>query len=132
MMRLAIHDDFLPCLHLVHMYVQVDLFLSENNFTSIPQAVLGMTQLAKLSIACCSINEVPDGLSNVSTLKFLDLSFNNLTCLPGTLSKLTQLNALNVSFNPLNSFPEVGWVFVDWVLKGSSGTMSCACRSCTC
>jgi len=36
----------------------VDLFLSENEFTHIPRALLGMRQLAKLSIACCKIKEV--------------------------------------------------------------------------
>eukprot|EP00983_Pelagomonas_calceolata_P072361 1151681-Pelagomonas_calceolata.AAC.4 len=36
----------------------VDLFLSENEFTRIPRALLGMGQLAKLSMACCKLQEV--------------------------------------------------------------------------
>jgi len=36
----------------------VDLFLSENKFTHVPSAILGMKQLAKLSIACCKLQEV--------------------------------------------------------------------------
>ncbi|KAG2436697.1 hypothetical protein HXX76_006225 [Chlamydomonas incerta] len=86
----------------------VDLFLSENEFEKVPVAVLGMSQLAKLSMACCRLAEVPDALGSVATLKFLDLSFNALKGLPDGLSRLTQLNALNVSFNPLGpAFPPV-------------------------
>ncbi|GFR44942.1 hypothetical protein Agub_g6030, partial [Astrephomene gubernaculifera] len=85
----------------------VDLFLSENLFERLPVAILGMSQLAKLSMACCRLAEVPDALGSVETLKFLDLSFNRLRCLPSGLSRLTALNALNVSFNPLDAFPPV-------------------------
>ncbi|EFJ43577.1 hypothetical protein VOLCADRAFT_96185 [Volvox carteri f. nagariensis] len=85
----------------------VDLFLSENLFERVPVAVLGMSQLAKLSMACCRLREVPDALGSVATLKFLDLSFNQLSSLPDGLSRLTALNALNVSFNPLTGFPPV-------------------------
>jgi leucine-rich repeat protein SHOC2 len=56
----------------------VDLFLSENLFQTIPQAVLGMKQLSKLSIACCQLKEVPPELSAVASLRFLDLSFNKV------------------------------------------------------
>jgi hypothetical protein len=41
-----------------------------------------MSQLAKLSIACCKLVEVPPGLGKVVSLRFLDLSFNDLTDLP--------------------------------------------------
>ncbi|GLI66638.1 hypothetical protein VaNZ11_010474 [Volvox africanus] len=85
----------------------VDLFLSENLFEKVPIAVLGMSQLAKLSMACCRLKEVPDALGSVGTLKFLDLSFNELRALPEGLSRLTALNALNISFNPLTGFPPV-------------------------
>ncbi|GLC42496.1 hypothetical protein PLESTF_000760700 [Pleodorina starrii] len=85
----------------------VDLFLSENAFERVPVAVLGMSQLAKLSMACCKLREVPDALGSVATLKFLDLSFNQLRGLPDGLSRLTALNALNISFNPLSGFPPV-------------------------
>lgn len=64
-------------------------------------------QLAKLSIACCRLKEVPADIGNMSTLRFLDLSFNELTTLPASMARLHQLNALNVSFNPLASFPQV-------------------------
>lgn len=47
----------------------VDLFLSENEFDKVPTAVLAMTQLAKLSMACCKLKEVPDALGGVATLK---------------------------------------------------------------
>ena len=58
-------------------------------------------QLAKLSIACCRLREVPDGLAAVTSLRFLDLSFNELSDLPASLAKLSSLMALNLSFNPL-------------------------------
>jgi Leucine-rich repeat (LRR) protein len=41
-----------------------------------------MSQLAKLSIACCKLVEVPPGLGKVVSLRFLDLSFNDLNDLP--------------------------------------------------
>ncbi|PNH11205.1 Leucine-rich repeat protein SHOC-2 [Tetrabaena socialis] len=46
----------------------VDLFLSENLFEAVPVAVLGMSQLAKLSMAACRLAEVPDALGGVATL----------------------------------------------------------------
>uniref|UniRef100_A0A7S0UT17 Leucine-rich repeat-containing protein 40 n=1 Tax=Polytomella parva TaxID=51329 RepID=A0A7S0UT17_9CHLO len=85
----------------------VDLFLSENQFSRIPEAVLGMRNLAKLSVSCCRLKSVPDGLGRVATLKFLDFSFNNLSTLPHSLATLSGLTALNVSFNPLTNFPSV-------------------------
>jgi len=85
----------------------VDLFLSENEFTRIPRALLGMGQLAKLSMACCKLQELSEELGNINSLRFLDVSFNELQDLPESLSKLTSLNALNISFNPLQTFPKV-------------------------
>lgn len=41
-----------------------------------------MSQLAKLSMACCQLKEVPAEISKVSSLRFLDLSFNNIHTLP--------------------------------------------------
>lgn len=41
-----------------------------------------MSQLAKLSIACCRLREVPADLGQVVSLRFLDMSFNELTTLP--------------------------------------------------
>eukprot|EP00198_Chlamydomonas_reinhardtii_P010055 XP_001699392.1 predicted protein [Chlamydomonas reinhardtii] len=48
----------------------VDLFLSENEFEKVPVAVLGMSQLAKLSMACCRLAE---GVGEMRRLEGLQL-----------------------------------------------------------
>ncbi|XP_076900003.1 TMV resistance protein N-like isoform X2 [Bidens hawaiensis] len=58
--------------------------------------VTGLTNLTHLSMANCSVSQVPVEIANLVSLKKLDLSLNPFCSLPDTLSNLSQLLYLNI------------------------------------
>lgn len=47
----------------------VDMFLSENPLTEVPASLCGMSQLAKLSLAACQLQALPDAIGGLQGLR---------------------------------------------------------------
>ncbi|KAK1420496.1 hypothetical protein QVD17_22144 [Tagetes erecta] len=65
-------------------------------FPHLIMKVKGLTNLAHLTMACCSVRQVPNKIGRLVSLKELDLSGNTFYRLPDTLSNLSQLVDLNI------------------------------------
>ena len=76
-------------------------------FTSVPDAILGLTALTYLNLGFNQLASLPTGaFDHMTQLTSLDLSGNDLSSLPaGIFDHLPTLTSLNLEYNDLTSLP---------------------------
>lgn len=86
-----------------------DLYLGNNNLTSLPIEIGKLVNLQYLSIPFNPITNLPKEIGQLSNLQRLDIIFNSLTSLPSEIGDLSQLTTLNLGYNQIASLPkEIG------------------------
>ncbi|KAF8413904.1 hypothetical protein HHK36_001900 [Tetracentron sinense] len=81
-----------------------ELYLRRMQLRETPLDLLSMQQLRILDLSQNSLQLIPEGFKNLTSLTELDLSNNNITALPPELGLLeTSLQALRIDGNPLRS-----------------------------
>ncbi|XP_071951286.1 DISP complex protein LRCH3-like isoform X2 [Antedon mediterranea] len=83
----------------------VDVDLSKNRFTELPEEICDYLSLENLNCYKNVLKSIPPSVNKLSSLTFLNLSRNQLTILPSELCNLS-LEVLIVSNNKLVSLPE--------------------------
>jgi internalin A len=81
------------------------LFLSENRFKAIPDAILGCSTLKSLSLSDNPLGEVSERISCMTQLESLELAFTGLQRIPPSLYLLSRLENLDLSDNLLKEVP---------------------------
>lgn len=84
----------------------LELNLSFNHLTEIPEAIGNLTTLQVLDLNRNYIVRLPESIGNLTSLKELDLSFNKLVSLPESIGNLTSLQELYLQYNELIRLPE--------------------------
>lgn len=89
----------------------VDLDLSFNSFTEIPQPIFGLTRLEKLDMSHNDITEVSEKIGQLANLQELNLAGNILNNFPVEIAKCRRIQKLDLSgkFHPrgeIKIFPE--------------------------
>ncbi|MCV6638838.1 hypothetical protein [Candidatus Albibeggiatoa sp. nov. NOAA] len=83
----------------------IGLSLSQLKLAQIPNAVLLLKNLQKLSIIGNDIEILPTSFGQLQNLTYLDLSFNQLKKLPASFGQLQNLSSLFLNKNPLQALP---------------------------
>lgn len=84
-----------------------ELYLSQNQFSSLPKSFEKMNELRLFSASRNNFQTVPESLLSLSKLEVIDLGSNNLKSLPDNISALKNLEVLSIQSNPdLNTLPE--------------------------
>ena len=73
-----------------------------NPLIQLPTCIRTLKNLITLQANDCQLNEVPEWISEVSTMESLFLEFNNLIDLPNSLGESFGLASLDLDGNPLN------------------------------
>jgi internalin A len=85
------------------------LVVHENQLTSLPPAIVKLTNLARLYLMRNRLASLPREIADLTNLTELYLEENRLTSLPPEIGKLTNLADLDLSGNQLTSLPpEIG------------------------
>ena len=82
------------------------LYLYNNQLTSIPKELGNLEQLRVLDLYGNQLTSIPKELGRLSALRRLYLSNNRLTFLPKELGSLSALKYLDLRENPLKSIPD--------------------------
>ncbi|XP_059663740.1 disease resistance protein RUN1-like [Cornus florida] len=66
--------------------------------TLLPNSLLGLTSLTKLSLSHCNLSEgaIPEDIGSLSSLQYLALGDNNFFSLPTSISRLSKLETLRL------------------------------------
>eukprot|EP01080_Neovahlkampfia_damariscottae_P007418 gene7418-11741_t len=82
-----------------------DLNLSFNQFDFFP-TVLEEVSLKKLEISSNMLREIPDGITEISTLEYLDISNNLITKIPEELTSMKKLSTAHIQGNRFDNQSE--------------------------
>jgi internalin A len=82
------------------------LSLSSNQITSIPEALVQLSNLTRLDLDSNQITSIPEALGQLSNLTELDLWNNQIEKIPECLETLPKLEKLDLRRNPLPISPE--------------------------
>ncbi|MFO7795703.1 MAG: leucine-rich repeat domain-containing protein [Promethearchaeati archaeon] len=84
------------------------LNLKGNEFNHFPTIFRSfkIKNLLSLNLSYNYINEIPDWIGELYSLKSLDLSYNELNSLPKSISNLINLESLNIEHNKLREIPD--------------------------
>lgn len=112
------------------------LILTDNQLTSLPEALGSRTRLQKMALAGNRLTELPKSIANLRSLELLRISANRLEAFPTALLDLPRLAWLAFAGNPFCTRPRVEVEPIDWseltlheVLgQGASGVISRATR----
>ena len=83
-----------------------ELYLYNNQLTSLPNSFGRLTTLTGLSLGNNQLTSLPDSFGSLSSLTNLYLHNNQLTALPDSFGRLTALTELSLSENQLASLPD--------------------------
>jgi internalin A len=84
----------------------LELDLSEQGLTELPESVEQLTQLQRLYLHSNQLTTLPESVGQLTQLHGLYLHSNQLTTLPESVGQLTQLQTLYLSDNQLTTLPE--------------------------
>ena len=86
-----------------------ELFINDNQLTSIPKEIGNLTQLKELNLENNQLTSLPKEIGNLTQLKGLYSCNNQLTSIPEEIGNLTQLKELHLYNNQITSIPkEIG------------------------
>jgi hypothetical protein len=77
----------------------IELNLSENELTSLPVDLSGLTALKNLNLGRNKLTSLPAGIGMLTALRQLNLEFNALTSLPAEMGLLTAMTHLSLYVN---------------------------------
>ncbi|CAF0988858.1 unnamed protein product [Didymodactylos carnosus] len=83
------------------LYALQELYLTNNYFYDIPEALTTMSQLKLLNMNNNRIGKIPDYIIKIKNLEILSLANNYLTCLTGNLAQLENLKKIIVKKNQI-------------------------------
>ena len=83
-----------------------ELYLFDNQLTSLPESIGNMTNLKELYLSVNQLTTLPESIVRLTNLEELSLSSNQLTTLPDSIGRLTNLENLYLRDNQLTSLPE--------------------------
>ncbi len=99
--------ELLAMKQLKYLYLDGEL-AAQNNFTNL-RNLFELTNLKELSLTYCSIDTLPNIISNLKDVTVLKLGGNYLSFLPSEIGKLTNLTTLNLYSNQIKKLPvEIG------------------------
>eukprot|EP01090_Pellita_catalonica_P000984 TRINITY_DN10715_c0_g1_i1.p1 TRINITY_DN10715_c0_g1~~TRINITY_DN10715_c0_g1_i1.p1 ORF type:complete len:731 (+),score=77.88 TRINITY_DN10715_c0_g1_i1:43-2235(+) len=82
--------------------------INNNNLTSVPKEIWGqLTNLKHFHCADNQLSSIPKELFHADGMSFLDLSSNQIRSIPSEISNLTQLTFLDIANNLLEALPTV-------------------------
>lgn len=82
------------------------LYLSDNQFTALPDAVGAFRRLRSLTLAGNPLTSLPETIGQLDSLEMLTLGDNQLTRLPPQFGQLSRLSWLELGDNRLRDLPE--------------------------
>jgi Leucine-rich repeat (LRR) protein len=83
-----------------------ELDLSNNDLDEIPQSVFKLISLKKLVLFSNNLQAVPVELFSLTNLEILDLTTNNITDIPPEIKNLTKLKTIYLNWNPIREVPK--------------------------
>lgn len=92
-------DNKMDAKHVTMKYVENLIFPSEQ--------LLAMPNIQSLEINNCNLNEIPDAIFSLKTLKSLWLMCGGITHVPDAILNLDRLESLSLSANKLTEIPPV-------------------------
>ncbi|KAG6544695.1 hypothetical protein Mapa_013885 [Marchantia paleacea] len=93
------------------------LLLDYNSLQTLPFSVGKMTKLVKLAVSSNNISALPTSAGGLSSLVSLNLRANSLHKFPEMLLNLSKLSRLDVSHNQIDTLPSSSWETVASSLK---------------
>lgn len=84
----------------------IELDLSNNELTTIPDAVYKCSTLKRINLQSNEIKEIDPRLFNMTELEEINLGSNSIAYIPNEIGKLVNLKKLNLRMNDLDSLPE--------------------------
>ena len=81
------------------------LYLNQNQLTSLPVSIGNLTALTGLYLGNNQLTSLPDSFGNLTALKLLYLGGNQLKLLPESFGNLSALTELHLARNQLTSLP---------------------------
>jgi len=84
--------------------VKLDLS-SNDNLSKLPSTLGFLRSLKFLSLRCCNLNSIPDGICRIMGMVELDISYNRIQLLPNDIGRLENLQSLNAKANYLQDLP---------------------------
>jgi Leucine-rich repeat (LRR) protein len=82
------------------------LHLNYYGLTEIPEILSQFTSLQELHLSNSHLSELPQWIGDLKQLRVLDVSSNKLMSLPDSLRNLTNLKTLDISNNQFDTLPE--------------------------
>lgn len=83
----------------------VDLDLSVNGLTRVPEWIGELTQLTRLNLYGNRIEALPESIGNLVNLVELNLGDNQLTSVPASIGRLTALTRVDLDRNRISALP---------------------------
>ena len=93
-----------PEISLLGLVVE-ELWLWDNQLTSIPAEIGQLNNLKVLSLDRNRLTSIPPEIGQLKNLEALDLYYNDLTSIPAEIGQLKNLKDLSLGWNQLTSFP---------------------------
>jgi len=75
------------------------------SLTEIPEVILSLTNLKRLTIEYNEIKSIPDDIANLKNLEYLQLGDNELESVSSKISKLENLKEIDLSDNDIKKLP---------------------------
>lgn len=85
------------------------IYLTSNQFTQIPNAVLNISKITYLNLSKNQLTAISDNIAKLSQLKDLDLSKNPIKTFSPKLKGLKELRQLNLNGTGLTRVPKFVW-----------------------
>jgi len=83
-----------------------ELYLINNELTSIPESISSLVNLRKLFLFTNKITSIPESIGSLINLQILDLYDNKITSIPESISSLVNLQQLYLHNNQITSIPD--------------------------
>ena len=79
----------------------IELNISFNKLTTIPDAISEMVELERLNLRCNQLTVLSPAIKQLRKLKWLDISHNKLSAIPDAIGEIVGLEELDLSYNQL-------------------------------